>query len=182
MKRFPFYALVLTLALFSAGASAAENIKLDSGKDVTANPDLIFEPGKKFSLPKDASVQEQLNLIAGEINRLRAAASRAVLIFQADMELNKKIDLKKDVLMTLSGGKLQKPLTCKSDSFGMCVFVVEPLELNDTDYQITLSAKKYVDSVSKFRVDPGAVSVIPVHLEMTVSEREIRIPPPPLQK
>ena len=165
----------------SAGATRAEiigNKYKDTGDVVVADATLMPNPTTEFTLPKDADIQQQIQLLVDEINRLRASAARATLIVIADLELADKNDLSgAEILITRGRLGEKETLTCTSNVLGACIFILEPLGEKDPSYVVTIKKKKYETLKQEIRLDAGAVVMVPMLVEMTAIEREHRITP-----
>lgn len=175
--------ILLALVLFSltAGVARAEIIEKkykDTGDVVVADASLIPNPSAEFKLPEDADIQQQIQLLVDEINRLRASAARATLIVIADLELADKENLS-GAEITITRGKLgeKEVLSCTSNVLGACIFILEPLGEKDPSYVVAIRKKKYETLKQEIRLDAGAVVMVPMRVEMTAIEREHRISP-----
>lgn len=181
-----FYAWVLlAMIVFIMHSSAARSEIIgkqykDTGDAVVADTSLVPNPSSEFKLPANADTQQQIQLLVDEINRLRAAASRATLIVIADLELADKEDLS-GAEIAITRGRLgeNKELSCTSNIMGACIFILEPLGEKDPSYLVTIKKKKYETLKQEIRIDPGAVAMIPMRVEMTAVDLNNRINPPP---
>ncbi len=169
-------------AAFDAHASAAEkDIKqkqIETSHIVLTSPELAVDWPNKMAFDKDAGIEEKIDEALAEIERLRKVASRATLIVSATLQRAPKENRR--VKMTLSGGKLTKPVECASNAEGECVFILAPLGSDDPDYAIEIREKRYEPFKESFRIGPGEFARIPVTIELTESEKQKRANPPDL--
>ncbi|MEW5944748.1 MAG: hypothetical protein AB1742_00980 [bacterium] len=178
-KKTFYTGVIIALVLFLSFQAYAqiEQKEIDSGKVAVANTDLVPAGEADILIPPTATLEEKVNLLLEEMRKMKKIAMRATIIVTAQAEYGGGLSEHKEIKMTLTGGKLTNPLICKSDMFGTCVFIVEPLSEKDPDYSITLQAKKYVNVDKTFRVEPAAIAMIPIRIELTATEREKRMKP-----
>lgn len=145
---------------------------------VTADPALVPAASEPFTLPADADVEEQLNAIAAEINRLRTAAARVTLIINPDMELAPQDNLS-GTRITISKGVFGKKesVSCTTRTSGTCVFLLHPVTGKTPPYEISISSSKYVTLRQEIKPEPGAVLMLSPRVEMTPAERDRRVNP-----
>ena len=157
---------------------ARDDKYIDVGQVIVADPVLIPNPSEPFNVPPDLSIAEQIQLLAGELNRLRTAAARATLIVAADLELAEK-ENRSGARITVSAGVFPEKefVSCTTTRMGSCAFVLHPLRDTDPPYIITIEKKKYETARQKIRLDPGAVAMLALRVDMNAADRERRINP-----
>ncbi|MFA6450580.1 MAG: hypothetical protein WCX65_13995 [bacterium] len=167
----------LTLRAYPANA-ADKSDKIDASNIVVVDPRLAPSDSETLKFNPDVPLEQQVRVLFEEVGKLRMMATRATLILTADLELAPKEERR--VTFVLTGGPLEKPVTCKSNEFGVCVFIVEPLKRGIPDYNISIKMNRYKNAEKSIRVSPGAIAVIPIRVEMTPAEHAKRISPPPI--
>lgn len=170
--------LLLLIILFSSYSYTIEK-KIDIGKPVITSEELVPKT-KEVSIPKGATIEEKINILIEEIERLKKIAMRATLIITVELEPADRQE-RAGVKITLSGGKLKKPAVGVSDKFGNCVFIVEPLSGKNPYYRIKIEKEKYVSVEREIFVEPAQVALIPIRVELTEFERQRRLTPPLLR-
>jgi len=171
-------AAISASAPFARIAAAGPKEKLDSGKAVVANPKLVPQDAGKLSIPDGATLEQKIDILIKEIEKLKFAAMRSTLIVTAELERGEKGN-RGGAKVSISGGKLASAISGTTDKTGTCVFILEPLAPGDPDYTLTISKNRYVDAIVDFRIDPGAVVTLPVRVELSAAERDRRINPLP---
>lgn len=158
---------------YAAGASPQ---KADTPEVVVTNPDLVPHD-RDASPPQDAPMEQKVEWLIAEVQRLNAVASRATIIITVNLQLAPEIE-RGNVQIQISGGALEKHGTCKTNRTGQCVFVVDPLAADDRDYRIKIHTPRYQDTEMSFRAATGEILLLPVYVDLTPSEMQRRITPP----
>jgi hypothetical protein len=153
-----------------------ENIRTGSNI-VAASPELVADADSLPAVKPEMSLEKKVEALIQEMAVLRRASRRATIVITADLQLSDKWN-RDSVEVSLKGGTLDRPLICHTDQFGQCVFIVDPLEKGDPDFEVYISGRLYVTVEKEFRAAPGSVALVPIYVELVPDERKRRIIPP----
>lgn len=124
---------------------------------------------------------DTLETLRRDVEALKAAVSRATVIVIGDFEFAHATS-RAGATVRISGGNLETPLSCESNPFGACVFLLSPLAEGQKSYKVRIEAQDYTPVEQEFRVSAGMLGWIPVKVSLKDSVRDALLRPPVIEE
>lgn len=157
---------ILLSHVYSIANADTENKQTNTGSVIITKTGLSLQAGGEIQFAPGADMNERTAMLADEIEKLKIVAMRATLIVFTDWENTGKTNNDR-VEVTLSGGRLEKPVPCVTGQFGICTYIVEPLTEKDPAYKVSVRKEGAAVTEKDVRVESAEVAIIPIRLGAT---------------